>query len=199
MTQKLLYDNRLFSALLWGLGHLILKIGRWKIVGEVPPHSKYVCIVAPHTSNWDFPIFIGLVGVFRIRGRYLGKHTLFESPLGWLFYYLGGIPVDRSSPNAADIVDQAVEAMNKDDRPLVLGIAPEGTRSGVTKWKTGFYRIAVAAELPIARAFLDTKTREIGFGPTFYPTGDMKKDLPQIQAFFKTKVGINSGNQEKQA
>ncbi|MEX0299961.1 MAG: lysophospholipid acyltransferase family protein [Kordiimonas sp.] len=195
MNKNLLYDNRFLSALLWGIGHLILKIGRWKVVGEVPAHNKYVCVVAPHTSNWDFPIFIGLVGALRIRGRYLGKHTLFESPLGWLFYYLGGIPVDRSSPNAADIVDQAVEAMEKDDRPLVLGIAPEGTRSGVSKWKTGFYRIAVAANLPIARAFLDTKTRQIGFGPTFYPTGDIKKDMAEIQAFFTDKQGIKPRNQ----
>lgn len=195
MTQKLLYDNRFFSALLKGLGHIILKIGRWKVVGELPKHHKYVCVVAPHTSNWDFPIFIGLVGVLGIRGRYLGKHTLFTSPLGWLFYYLGGIPVDRASPNAADIVDQAVAALEKDDRPLVLGIAPEGTRSGVSKWKTGFYRIAVKADLPIARAFLDTRTREIGFGPTFYPTGDLEKDMPEIQAFFADKQGIKPRNQ----
>ncbi len=195
MTKNLLYDNRFFSALLWGTGHLILKIGRWKIVGEIPSHHKYVCVVAPHTSNWDFPLFIGLVGVFRIRGRYLGKHTLFESALGWLFYYLGGIPVDRSSPNASDIVDQAVKAIKEDAGPLVLGIAPEGTRSGVSKWKTGFYRIAIAADVPIARAFLDTQTREIGFGPTFYPTGDMEKDMKEIQSFFVNKRGIKTRNQ----
>ncbi len=191
---RLIYDNRFFSGLLNVLGRVILRAGRWKIVGEIPPIPKFVAVAAPHTSNWDFPVFMAVVGVLRIRVRFLGKHSLFRGPFGWLFYWLGGIPVEREAGGAADVVSKACEAFQKHDE-LILGLAPEGTRSKVDKWKSGFYRIAVEAGVPIVLVFLNAKTRELGIGPTFLPTGDRDADMAVIRAFYADKVGINPRNQ----
>ncbi|NVJ98303.1 MAG: lysophospholipid acyltransferase family protein [Alphaproteobacteria bacterium] len=153
-----------------------------------------VVIAAPHTSNWDFPVFMAAVGYLRLNVSFLGKHSLFSGPIGWLFYWLGGIPVDRDANTAKDIVGQAVAAFDERDE-LVLGIAPEGTRSKVTKWKTGFYRIALGAGVPILTAYVDSRTKEIGFGEPFEPTGDMEADIAALQAFYTDKQGINPTNQ----
>jgi len=194
MASKLIYDSRFFSGFLYYVGITFLKIGRWKLVGQVPDIPKFVAIAAPHTSNWDFPVFMAVVGAFRIRVRFFGKHTLFEGPLGWLFYWLGGVPVQRETKAAADMVTEAVTAFEANDQ-FILGIAPEGTRSKVERWKTGFYRIALAANAPILMAFLDSSKREVGVGELFYPTGDMEADMAHIRAFYATKQGINPANQ----
>lgn len=194
MASRLIYQNRFFSGLLYRAGKMILRLGGWKVVGEVPDIPKFVAIAAPHTSNWDFPLFMSIVGVFRLRVRFLGKHTLFKGPLGWLFYWLGGIPVEREGGDVADVVTRATEAFASRDE-LILGLAPEGTRSKVTKWKSGFYRIAVAAEVPIVLAFVDSRKREIGIGSVFRPTGDMAADMATIQAFYAQKTGVKPRNQ----
>ncbi|NNE63205.1 MAG: acyltransferase [Gammaproteobacteria bacterium] len=158
-----------------------------------PEMAKYVVIAAPHTSNWDFPIFLAAAGHLRINVSFLGKHSLFEGTFGWLFYWLGGIPVNRTGNAASEIVDQVVQAFRQSDN-LILGIAPEGTRSRVDKWKTGFYRIAVAAEVPIVPAYVDSKTKTIGFGEIFIPTGDMQADITVLQNFYADKQGVNPDN-----
>lgn len=189
LVRTLIYDNRFFTGLLAGLSWLVLKIGRWRVVGEIPDVPKFIAIAAPHTSNWDFPVFMSLVGHWSLRVRFIGKHTLFKGPLGPLFYWLGGIPVDRDSPEAKDVIDVAVDLFEQSEE-LILGLAPEGTRGAVTKWKSGFYRIAVTAGVPIALVYLDSRTREIGFGQLFEPTGDRKADMAAIQAFYAGKKGI---------
>lgn len=194
MARTVIYQNRFFSGLLHWTGKAFLRLAGWRVIGEFPKDDKLVAIAAPHTSNWDFPVFMAAVGYMRLNISFLGKHTLFNGPLGWLFYWLGGIPVDRHRKSAGDIVDQAVGAFESRER-LILGIAPEGTRSKVTKWKTGFYRIAVAANVPILPAYLNAETKEIGFGEPFYPTGDMDADLAVLQAFYADKPGINPANQ----
>ncbi|WP_417463903.1 lysophospholipid acyltransferase family protein [Kordiimonas sp.] len=194
MASRLIYQNRFFTGLLYQIGRVVLRLGGWKVVGEVPNIPKFVAIAAPHTSNWDFPIFMSVVGVLRLRVRFLGKHTLFKGPLGWLFYWLGGIPVEREGNDVADVVKRAAEAFALRDE-LILGLAPEGTRSKVSKWKSGFYRIAVAADVPIVLAFVDSKKREVGIGPVFMPTGDMAADMAKIQAFYSEKAGLKPRNQ----
>jgi len=194
VSTSVIYENRFFSALLYQTGRLFLKAFGWKVIGDFPKDAKFVAIAAPHTSNWDFPVFMAAVGYLRLHISFLGKHTLFKGPLGWFFYWLGGIPVVREGKSAADVVDRAVEEFEKRDR-LILGLAPEGTRSKVTKWKTGFYRIAVQAGVPILPAYLDASIKEIGFGDLFYPTGDMEADLKALQAFYAGKQGINPKNQ----
>ena len=133
------------------------------------------------------------VGYLKINISFLGKHTLFEGLFGWFFYWLGGIPVKRDAGAASAIVDQVVNAFNESEN-LILGIAPEGTRSQVKKWKTGFYRIALGAGVPIVPSYVDSSNKTIGFGSIFQPTGDIDADLQVLQGFYADKRGVNPGN-----
>jgi 1-acyl-sn-glycerol-3-phosphate acyltransferase len=189
-VQKLVYDFRFFRWVLYYLAVFILKLGRWKLIGRPPNLKKYVVIAAPHTSNWDFPVFMCLVGRWGLRVRFLGKDTLFSGPLGRLFYSLGGISVNRGSRQAAALIEQGISEFEHSDE-MILAIAPEGTRTGGAKWKTGFYRIALGAGVPVALAYLDSGSRELGFGGAFYPTGDLEKDIQAIKEFYADKTGIN--------
>ena len=163
------------------------------MIGRPPDIAKFVAIAAPHTSNWDFPIFMAAVGYLKVNISFLGKHSLFEGVFGWMFYWLGGIPVKRDANAASAVVDQVVNVFNKNEN-LILGIAPEGTRSRVEKWKTGFYRIATGAGVPIVPAYVDSTDKTIGFGPVFFPTGDFESDLPVLQAFYSDKKGVCPDN-----
>ena len=129
------------------------------------------------------------VGYLKVNISFLGKHTLFEGMFGWLFYWLGGIPVKREKDAASAVVDQAVNAFAESDH-LILGIAPEGTRAQVDKWKTGFYRIAESAGVPIVPAYVDSVSKTIGFGDIFIPTGDIEADLKFLQKFYADKHGV---------
>ncbi len=188
-----IYNNRFFSTLLSLYAKAFLKISGWKVINNAPEIAKYVAIAAPHTSNWDFPIFMAATGYLQLNISFLGKHSLFEGPFGWLFYWLGGIPVNRTGNAASEVVNQVVQAFTQSDH-LILGIAPEGTRSRVGKWKTGFYRIALAAEVPIVPTYIDSKTKTIGFGEIFIPTDNMEADLAILQNFYADKRGIKPGN-----
>jgi len=137
---------------------------------------------------------MALVGYCGIRVRYLAKDTLFKGFSGKLFYWLGGIPVVRDTRNAAALVDVAVDLFESESE-LIVAIAPEGTRSKVTKWKSGFYRIAYAANVPIVLAYLDADKRELGFGDVFYPTGDRNADMEIIKAYYATKRGLGQSKE----
>jgi|GEM_PF-83298 len=160
----------------------------WKIKGRRPAEvKKYVLTVAHHTSNWDFPIAVAARPLVDVRdARFLGKDSLFKSKFGFLFYWLGGTPVDRSKKNK--LVDQVAEKFEKHER-YGIAITPEGTRSYVEKWKSGFYYIAKAAKVPILMAFIDYKNREIGVNPEpFYLTEDAEKDMKDIMTFYESKI-----------
>lgn len=161
---------------------LILKLINWRIEGDIPDElARYVIVVAPHTSNWDF--FLGVVvrGAKGFHANYLGKASLFRPPFGFLFRYLGGIPVDRSKNT--NLVDQVVIEAGK-RKKFGLAIAPEGTRKKVSQWKTGFYYIAVKAEIPIIPAQMDWERRVVRFLEPYYPTGNIQTELPCIQSKF---------------
>jgi len=160
----------------------MLFFARWSFAGTVPNVSKAVIIVAPHTSNWDF--VIGAAGMLAIdlELRFLGKHSLFNGPLAPLMRGLGGIPVDRGRPGSG-VAEEMADRMRSADR-LLLALAPEGTRSSVDRWKTGFHRIALAGGVPIAPVALDFGRREIRFGPTLMPTEDLQADIAVLGAFF---------------
>lgn len=192
-SPRVIYNNRIFSGLLYMLGKGFLGISGWKLVNTPPNIEKYVAIAAPHTSNWDFPIFLSVVGLLRMKVSFLGKHTLFKGYFGRLFFWLGGIPVDRGTEAASEIVDQVIKVFDQNDH-MILGIAPEGTRSRVKKWKTGFYRIALGAGVPIVPAYLDSSNKTLGFGPTFIPSGDMEADLLTLQEYYADKKAINPVN-----
>jgi 1-acyl-sn-glycerol-3-phosphate acyltransferase len=116
-----------------------------------------------------------------LRLAFIGKHTLFRGPLGSLMRWMGGIPVDRSSPHG--VVDQSVEAFQRMDR-RILAIAPEGTRKRVPHFKSGFLHIARRAGVPVLLAALDYEARCVRLGPAFYPGEDVEGERRRIETFF---------------
>ena len=175
------------------LSKFILRMVGWKIAGQYPHHlSKVVVAAAPHTSTWDFPIGVLVNSAEPCHANFVGKHTLFQGPFGFLFRYWGGIPVDRSTNH--NFVSATVEAFHREKR-FHLVIAPEGTRKKVEKFKTGFYHIARLAEVPICLCTFDYHKKEVFFDPElFYPTGDEKADLQYIWDYFK---GVKGGIPER--
>jgi 1-acyl-sn-glycerol-3-phosphate acyltransferase len=159
----------------------LLGLAGWRVTGEVPDRRKMVAIAAPHTTNWDFVVGILVVFALGLRVRFLGKHTLFRPPLGWLMRWLGGTPVVRDTPQGA--VGDAAEMIAREDKVL-LGIAPEGTRTPGKPWRSGFYNIAIAAGVPILPAAFDYDAKALRLFPLFEPTGDYESDLPRLQAFY---------------
>lgn len=165
----------------------LLRLLGWKVVGDLPAIKKYVVIFAPHTSNWDFVLMLITRFCFKMDVAYLGKHTLFKPPFGWFFRWVGGIPVERSTKS--NVVAQVVEEIKSRDS-IQLALAPEGTRSKKPYWKSGFYHIAVQANVPIVCTYLDTSTKTIGVGEFIHPTGDIEVDMDKIRNFYKDKSGI---------
>lgn len=161
----------------------------WRIKGNFPDVPKIVAVVSPHTSNWDFPIGVGILSSTGLRVWVMAKHTLFKWPLvGGYMRFIGLFPVDRRAAHGA--VGEAVAQFEKVDK-LTLVIAPEGTRSKVTRWKNGFYHIAVKANVPIVPVAFDYGQKAVVVFDPFYPTGDLEADLPKIQAYFKGVRGKN--------
>jgi 1-acyl-sn-glycerol-3-phosphate acyltransferase len=158
----------------------------WKMVGQKPAIPKCVVLGAPHTSNGDFFAFLAVASHFDLPARYIGKHTLFRPPFGGLMRRLGGIPVRRDSKQG--LVAQVTAAFEH-ARSMALVIAPEGTRGRADHWKSGFYRIATAAGVPIVCGFVDHSTKTLGLGPTIFPSGDIEADMNQIRAFYSGKTG----------
>ena len=170
------------------LARLFLKITRFEVVGEQPAERRYVLIGAPHTSNWDLAYFLAVVTVLGLEVSWMGKHTLFRPPMGWLMRRLGGIEVDRRQQG--DVVARMV-ALFEGSEPFVLVMAAEGTRKHVTHWKSGFYHIARAADVPIVLGFVDFTRRRGGLGPAIRLTGDIGRDMDRIRAFYAGMTGRN--------
>lgn len=136
-------------------------------------------------------MFILIKFACNLKVSFIGKHTIFFGPAGWLLRKLGGIPVKRSSSN--DVVNTIVEEFSKRDS-MIFALSPEGTRSYLDHWKSGFYHIAKKANVPVVTAFLDTKTKTIGWGPSFIMTENKHKDLEDIGCFFSDKKGFKPHN-----
>src|SRR5499426_3596018 len=176
-----IFDTPVISPLMRGLAFSFMKAFGWGLEGRLPDVNKLVVIAAPHTSNWDLPILLSLAFALKAKACWLGKHTLFRWPYGFLFRWMGGLPVYRSA--SQNVVAQSVE-MFRNSEKLILTIPPEGTRSKVSHWKTGFYYIALGAEVPISLGFIDYKRKVSGVGPTIYPTGDIEADMEAIRNFY---------------
>ncbi len=161
----------------------ILKISGWKVVDTTPKgvlnYPKAVMIAAPHTSNWDYYYCMAVIYSIGMPIRYLAKDSLFKFPLGILMRGLGGVPVFRSQKN--NLVNDMGNMIKNSPESLQLIVPAEGTRSYSKEWKSGFYHIAMTANVPIVLGFLDFAKKEGGFLNVFYPTGDYEKDLKEIQ------------------
>lgn len=169
---------------LFGAG--VLRALGWRVEGELPDLSRFVVIVAPHSSNWDFVVGAAAMFALDLRLSFLGKDVLFRGPLGPLMRAMGGIPVDRASSHG--VVASAIEAFHARDR-LVLAIAPEGTRKAVERLKSGFLHIARGAGVPILLATIDGTTRSIRLGPLLEPTADAPGDLARIERHYRDVRG----------
>jgi 1-acyl-sn-glycerol-3-phosphate acyltransferase len=186
-----IFSTPFLTPLLRILAIGILKLIGWKAIGEELKDPRFVLIGAPHTSNWDFPLMLLVILKLRLQVYWMGKHTLFNFPFGGLMKWLGGIPIERDKSH--NVVDNIVREYSKNESLIVI-IPPEGTRSKVEKWKTGFYHIASNANVPILLSFLDVSSKEAGIADLFHPSGELQEDMIKIQNFYASKKGINPEN-----
>ena len=187
-----LFTTPILSPILRVISRIILKIIRWRVVGSIPTDQrKYVLIVAPHTSNWDFVLFVLAVSVLRLKPSVLIKSTLFVGPLGWFLRYCGGIPVNRSQ--ASSLVSY-IASIYQENEDFVLIVTPEGTRSPNANWKRGFHHVATAAQVPIVIVYVDSVIKTIGVEGMMEPSDDVDGDLIKLKKFFDTKSGLKPKN-----
>ena len=185
-----IFDTPIVNTLLRGISIAFLKLNGWKVEGSLPPQAvKSVLIAAPHTSNWDLPYTLMVAFALRLNVYWMGKESLFKPPFRGVMMWLGGIPVNRAA--ASNLVAASAAAIQAADGPLQLIVPPEGTRSKARYWKTGFYYIALGAQVPIVMAYMDYARKVSGLGPVFVPTGDVEADMATIKAFYAPFKGKN--------
>ena len=165
------------------LAFLYLRLRGWNIEGRRPDSPKFIAVAAPHTSNWDFVVFLGVLHHFGVRARYLGHAGLFKAPFGWFMRWLGGIPVYHDRPGAA-----YAEVMRTFDEAteMALVMAPEGTRRRTPGWRSGFYRIGLEAGVPVVPAAIDLDGRRAVIGSARHLTGVPSVDMDGIRSFYTT-------------
>lgn len=168
------------------LGRAAMRASGWKFVGEIPSLPKFIIIVAPHTSNWDFPVGVAAMFALDLDAHWFGKDSLFRPPFGWILRQFGGRPVRRDT--SAGIVEEMAKIVRAEPR-FVLALAPEGTRKPVAAWRSGFYRIAEAARIPIVPVTFDWSRKEIGILEPVHVTGDMEDDLRRLRALYRSEMG----------
>lgn len=154
----------------------------------MPDLPKFIVIGAPHTSNWDFMLFLAVGFILRANLSFMGKAELFRQPFAFFFYWCGGIPVDRKK--STGLVEQVSKVIQQSEH-FILALAPEGTRHKVREWKSGFYHIAKSANIPVVFAHVDGKRKVVGIGDTFTLTDNMEADMQHIQSYFAKFEGIN--------
>ena len=160
----------------------------WQVTGfkDFNAVQKAVIIAAPHTSWHDFYIGVLLRAVIGIETNYVGKKALFKFPYGWFFRWLGGAPVERRR-NENQV--EAIARLFEEKDVFRMTMAPEGTRKKVDEWRTGFYYIAKAAEVPILMFTLDYRNKENRFSEPFYPTDDKEADFKFMRSYFDGVIG----------
>ena len=180
---RTIFDTPVVNTALHRFSVAYLRWKGWTVVGELPSHAvKSVMIAAPHTSNWDLPYTLMVAFSLRLHIYWMGKASLFRWPFGAVMRWLGGIAVDRSKNS--NLVLASAQAIVQADGPLQLVVPPEGTRGKTRHWKTGFYYIALEAQVPIILAYLDYQRKVGGLGPVFTPTGDVDVDMAEIKRFY---------------
>lgn len=166
------------------VGKAWLKVFGWKAEGSLPEGvDKAVFVAAPHTSNWDGPHMLAIAWTLGVPLRWMGKKELFRFPFRTFLHAVGGVPVDRGK--AGNVVEDVARAFSEEEA-MYLAIAPSGTRRGKNRIKSGFYRIAQRADVPLVLGYLDYAERRGGCGPVLEPTGDIARDMEALRAFYAT-------------
>jgi 1-acyl-sn-glycerol-3-phosphate acyltransferase len=174
---------RTSHPLLSRVARALLAVAGWRLDVRLPDEPKLVVLAAPHTSNWDGLLAMFAIVALQLRLALFVKHTAFHGVVGSLLRRFGAIPIDRRAPGG--IVGQTVEAFRSREQVLI-GLAPEGTRSRVEHWKRGFHLIAHGAGVPIVCGYIDYARKVIGTGLLLRASGDYARDLETIQAFYRT-------------
>lgn len=167
------------------LGRALLALLGWHVEGQLPNTAKFVAVGAPHKSYFDVVIGLSVVVSLGLRVNWMAKHTAFKPPFGTMIKRLGGVPINRTA--SANVVDQMVQKIGQASR-IILIVMPEGSRKRagvpVSEWKTGFYYIALNANVPILPVFIDNPGKRVIFGPTLTLSGNKAQDLAQLQTFY---------------
>lgn len=175
------------------LGLWMLTRAGWRFEGAMPNTPKFVVIVAPHTSNWDFPVGLAAKWALGLDAHWWGKDSLFMPPFGWFLRANGGIPVDRK--NSSKVVDATIDGF-RNNATFALALAPEGTRKKVTQWRTGFWHVAKGAQVPICCVAFDWPRKTIRLGPTTMPDEeDPMTGIARIRSYFADVQGYNPSQQ----
>ena len=173
------------------LAHRFLTALGWTFCGDLPDIPKMIITGAPHTSNWDFVLFLGALYHFDMKVNFLGKHTLFRWPFRYFFRAFGGIPVDRARPGG--VVSQVKEAFDA-VHELILVVAPEGTRRPLSHWKSGFIKIAEGVGVPIVFAAVDFSRKQVTLSPMVEYDGSVSRFMDRAREFYADKVGRHPEN-----
>jgi 1-acyl-sn-glycerol-3-phosphate acyltransferase len=165
---------------------IYFKLLKWNLAGSFPDIDKCVVVVATHTSWWDFVLGLLVRKVIGVDVHYIAKDSLFKPPFGWYFRWMGGSPVNRGkSTNSV----RAIARLFTTRQFFRLALAPEGTRKKVVKWKTGFYYIALAANVPIVLVAFDYGRKTVRISGPRLPTGDISSDFEDYHSFYKGVKG----------
>ncbi len=176
---------RRHSPLLQAVGRIAMRVGGWRFEGALPELPKFIIIVAPHTSNWDFPVGVAAMFALDLRIHWFGKDSLFKPPHGFLFKVLGGRGIRRDTREG---VVAEMAAVVRAEPQFLLALAPEGTRKRVAQWRSGFYHIAEAADVPIVPVWFDYRTKVIGIQPPMRASGNIDADFATLQALFRPEM-----------
>lgn len=175
------------------IGRAVLRVTGWRAEGPAPSEPKYVLIAAPHTSNWDLLYLLALSFALGVKVSWLGKQSLFKGPMGMVLRRFGGVPVRRGEKSG---MVESLAAEFQQAESLVIVIPPEATRGPTDHWKSGFYRVATEAGVPIVCGYLDYRRRAGGFGLVVHPTSDVRADMDVFRSFYRDiqgKYPANSG------
>lgn len=182
------YNTKMLTDLFLNISSFIsFRLQGWKFENHLPEEKRYVLLAGPHTSNWDFYYAIICFRGMKVPVKFAIKNEWIKFPFKTFMLKVGAIGIERASKssNAISTVD-AMTNLFKENKELIVCITPEGTRKRSTKWKTGFYHVAVNAGVPIALGHLDYKKKHAGIHKFVYPSGDMEKDMREIMDFYKT-------------
>jgi 1-acyl-sn-glycerol-3-phosphate acyltransferase len=187
---RTIFTTPVVNSLLRGFSIAFLRLTGWQVEGSLPAGAdKCVLIAAPHTSNWDLPYTLMVAFALRLNIYWMGKQSIFTPPFRSLMMWLGGIAVNQNQ--STNLVAASADAIKAAQGRLQLVVAPEGTRSKTRYWKTGFYYIALGAQVPVVLAYLDYAHKRGGLGPAVQPSGDIDKDMAIIKAFYAPMRGKN--------